>query len=292
MSLFDEADINKPSVYKIIAEARYSSGTVSLVGDVSQEDANITYKPKQFKPTNKNYSCCIIKANFANDIVKQFHYSGKVVSNSILHLGIFNINDELVGCLQFGYPMNGEKTASKISNQNPMLELNRMVMTDDEPRNAESQAISLSLKWLRANTNINYILSFSDGKESNCGYIYQATNWKYLGYALSSSFYDIDGVIMHSVSVWHKYKEKHKLRDKLTTHEIMGTEHQNISIITAKQHIYVMPVVKRVSFKHTEKAYPKVDTETPIIKRQWVYKHGVKDNTLIVYDDAKMESIL
>jgi len=69
--------------------------------------------------------------------------------------------------------MNGNKTASKITDSLPMLELNRMVMSDSEPRNAESQAIGLCNKLLKHNTDIQYLLSFSDGK------------------------------IVHNVTVWH-----------------------------------------------------------------------------------------
>ena len=82
-----------------------------------------------------------IDAKPAREIVKRWHYSGKVVANSKLHLGVFNLDGELVGCLQFGPPMNGAKTASKLSKEPEMYELNRMVMRDEEPRNSESMAI-------------------------------------------------------------------------------------------------------------------------------------------------------
>lgn len=47
-----------------------------------------------------------IEAKDAREIVKKYHYSGKVVSNSKIHLGLFR-DDILVGCLQYGPPMNG-----------------------------------------------------------------------------------------------------------------------------------------------------------------------------------------
>ena len=49
-----------------------------------------------------------------------------------------------------------------------MMELNRMAMTDEAPKLSESQAISLSLKYIkRFMPNIKWLLSFSDGKEGN-----------------------------------------------------------------------------------------------------------------------------
>lgn len=42
-----------------------------------------------------------IKSSVANPFVKEHHYSGKVVQNSNLHLGVFLDND-LHGVMQFG----------------------------------------------------------------------------------------------------------------------------------------------------------------------------------------------
>ena len=181
----------------------------------------------------------------------------------------------MVGCLQFGPPINGQKTATKISPVERMLELNRMVMRDEEPRNSESQAIGLCMKWMRNNTDIQYILSFSDGKEGNCGYIYQATNWKYLGFLLSDSFYELDGKYVHNVSVWHKYKEKHMYRHTHTTNEILCMHHNDVAKVTSKQHIYVFPLYRNVGFLLEEKPYPKKDVEVEILQRTFIKRNGI-----------------
>lgn len=241
---------------------------------------------------NKVYYVNEIDAKQAREIVKKYHYSGKVVSNSKIHLGIFSIDSGLlVGCLQYGPPMNGSKTSLKISPNKNMLELNRMVMADSEPRNAESQAISLCNKWLKSNTNVEYILSFSDGKENNVGYIYQATNWKYIGYLLSDSFYDLDGTIVHNVTVWHNYKEKHELRDTHTTDQILSYYFENISKITSKQHVYVFPLNHKVIFNHQEKPYPKMDTEIAILKRKWIRKNGKPHKELEIFTEESLKSV-
>ena len=59
-----------------------------------------------------------------------------------------------------------------------MYELNRMAMLDEAPKLCESQAIGLSIKWIRKHKpHIKWLLSFSDGKQGNVGIIYQATNY-------------------------------------------------------------------------------------------------------------------
>lgn len=227
------------------------------------------------KITNGHYTVLEITAEEANDVVIKFHYSGKVVPNSSLHLGILDQDKNLCGCLSFGPSMNQKSTPQKFTDAEGMFELNRMVMDDNQPRNSESQAIGLCVRWLKKyRKDIKWLLSFSDGKEGNVGYIYQATNWVYLGYLLSDSFYDLDGAIMHNVSVWHKYKEKHPDRDVKTTDEILCDNFTNISKLLSKQHVYVFPLHHRVAFKQERKPYPKLETEVPILRRTWIKRDG------------------
>lgn len=231
------------------------------------------------------YTVKEITAKEGGAIVKQFHYSKKVVSNSKLHLGVFeNETGRLVGCLQYGYPMNGAKTSTKISDDLRMYELNRMVLEDDQPRNSESMAIGLCNKWLKRFSDISWVLSFSDGKESNVGYIYQATNWDYLGYMVSDSFYCLDGVYKHSVTVRHNFKEKHPLRDTHTTDQIVCMNFEDVSKVKCKQHIYAFKIRKNVKFKFENKPYPKLETETPILSKKTLKQSGV------VLDKPKVEN--
>lgn len=241
----------------------------------------------------KNYTIKPVEKKHADSLVEDLHYSGKAVPNTQINLGVFDKDDIMVGCLQFGPPINGDKSASKISNETRMYELNRMVMNEDQPRNSESQAISLCMTWMRRNTDARYILSFSDGKQGNCGYIYQASNWKYLGYLLSNSFYDLDGDIVHNITLWHRYKEKHPLKDQHTTLEIACMHHKSVSRLLCKQHVFVFPLYKNVKFLHTTKPYPKKDKEVAVLSRTYYKKEGVLVDpyTTETYTDEVLQSI-
>jgi len=239
---------------------------------------------------NKNYYMIEIDAKSARELVKKYHYSGKVVPNSKLHLGVFDkANDELVGALQYGTPMNAKSTPQKLvkdSNQHEMLELNRMAMTDDSPKMSESQAIGLSIKYIkRFLPQIKWLLSFSDGKEGNVGTIYQATNWMYVGYRISDSFYDLDGQSMHAVQIWHKYKE-HDTTGK-TTNELLYEVFDNVSKIYSKQHIYIFPLVKNLDILLEKQTYPKRETEPTIIKQVYYKKNGTVLKKKLVIDYLK-----
>ncbi|MCP4987557.1 MAG: hypothetical protein GY928_16320 [Colwellia sp.] len=244
-------------------------------------------KNKHRSIVGKKYTVKEISGKEARAIVKLYHYSGKCVTNSNIHLGVYLLG-RLVGCLQFGPPMNGKKTISKLKCGNDLVELNRMVMDDEQPRNSESQAISLCLKYIKKHTSIECVLSFSDGKEGNVGYIYQATNWKYIGYMLSSSFYDLDGDIVHAITVWHRYKEKHADRYIKTTNEIVCDNFNSVSIITSKQHIYLFDVKKNASSFWDAKEYPKKDKEARVVKRKVLKENGATCSRVMTYVDEKL----
>lgn len=225
---------------------------------------------------NKYYFVHEIQSSIANDFIKKFHYSHKVVPNSKLHLGIFSkTNNKLDGVLSFGYPMNPKSTPQKIvknSNYTEMYELNRMAMDDNAPKCSESQAIGLCIKWLkRYQPEIKWLLSFSDGKEGNVGVIYQATNWVYLGYNVSDSFYQLDDQVMHNVQIWHKFKEGKP--DVNTMDEVYKT-FENVKKIKSRQYIYVYKLTdEALDYVHTPQPYPKKNTEPKIIQ-EIIYKEG------------------
>lgn len=224
--------------------------------------------------SNKHYICKDIDSKTANIFIKKYHYSGKVVSNSKLHLGLFR-GGVLLGVLSFGYPVNAKRTPNNIvagSTYNSMYELNRMAMHDDEPKFSESKAIGLCMKWIkRYHKHIDYILSYSDGKEGNIGTIYQATGWDYLGYMISDSFWELDNIIMHNVQVWHKFKEGKP--DTTETKELVK-HFENVAKIVSRQYIYVMPLKQLVYTRPIQK-YPKKETETMIELRILYKVNGV-----------------
>lgn len=222
--------------------------------------------------SNKHYTCRDIDSKVANEFIKKFHYSHKVVSNSKLHLGLFR-GETLCGVLSFGYPVNAKKTPNIIvagSTYNDMYELNRMAMHDDEPKFSESKAIGLCMKWIkRFHPHILYILSYSDGKEGNIGTIYQATGWDYLGYMISDSFWELDDIVLHNVQVWHKFKEGKP--DTTETKEVIKY-FENVSKIVSRQYIYVMPL-KKVTYTRAIQKYPKKETEV-MIESRIIYKEN------------------
>lgn len=141
-----------------------------------------------------------ISCREARKVILEKHYSHRFVNNSYVHLGVF-LDGAWVGVLQFGYALNPARAGKivKDTHQGEYLELNRMWLDDSAPRNSESQAISYSIKFIKlACPTVAWIQSFADERCGGLGVVYQASNFLYIGYHLTS-FYELDGETYHEM---------------------------------------------------------------------------------------------
>lgn len=129
---------------------------------------------------------CVVKvipASVANPFVRAHHYSGKVVSNSQLHLGVF-YQGGLHGVMSFGPSMDKRKVQGLVRNTgwSGFIELNRMAFDDVLPKNSESRCIAQAIRMIRKNApHIRWIVSFADGAQCGDGTIYRASGFKLTG---------------------------------------------------------------------------------------------------------------
>ena len=124
-----------------------------------------------------------ISASDASRIVKQLHYSGKVVQNSQLHLGVF-LNGRCGGAMQFGPSLDKRKIQPLVSKTlwNEFIELNRMAFADWLPRNSESRCIGYAMRWIRKTyPHIKWVVSFADATQCGDGTIYRASGFVLTG---------------------------------------------------------------------------------------------------------------
>lgn len=145
----------------------------------------------------KNLVVKLIDSKSANEIVKKYHYSGKVTQNSQLHFGVFK-NDILVGALQYGPSIDKRRMASSLGiGMNECLELNRMAISDVCGKNTESRVLGITLRMIKKKYPfIKCIVSFSDACQCGDGTIYRASNFKLIGYKKNTSLlYVPDGVV-------------------------------------------------------------------------------------------------
>ena len=149
-----------------------------------------------------------ISAQDANHFVRALHYSGKVVPNSQLHLGVY-WNDRLHGVMQFGPPLKKKNNINLISGTawNGFIELNRLAFDEQLPRNSESRAISVAMRLLKKHyPHIEWVLSFADGTQCGDGTIYRASGFVLTDIRHSKSLRrnPETGEVMHAMQAHHK----------------------------------------------------------------------------------------
>jgi hypothetical protein len=134
-------------------------------------------------PTAKDIVLQPISAKDANELVKRVHYSGKVVQNSQLHIGVF-LHGELEGAMQFGPSLDKRKIQGLVNGTlwHEFIELNRMAFSDALPRNSESRAISIAMKLLKKHApQVKWVVSFADATQCGDGTIYRASGFVLTG---------------------------------------------------------------------------------------------------------------
>jgi len=124
-----------------------------------------------------------IPAAQANELVKRVHYSGKVVQNSQLHIGVF-YDGRLEGAMQFGPSLDKRKIQGLVTGTawHEFIELNRMAFSEALPRNSESRAIAVAMRLLRKHApQVKWVVSFADGTQCGDGTIYRASGFVLTG---------------------------------------------------------------------------------------------------------------
>ncbi|MCB1719063.1 MAG: hypothetical protein KDK05_28330, partial [Candidatus Competibacteraceae bacterium] len=124
-----------------------------------------------------------INSKLANAFVKEHHYSGKVVNNSQLHIGVY-LHGILGGVMQFGPSLDKRKIQGLVEGTkwHEFLELNRMAFSDTLPRNSESRAIAIAMKLLKKHApQVKWVISFADATQCGDGTIYRASGFVLTG---------------------------------------------------------------------------------------------------------------
>lgn len=129
--------------------------------------------------TAKNIQIKVIDSASSRKIVERYHYSGKCTQNSQIHFGVF-LNGKLEGALQFGPSIDKRRMAQNLGiGFNESLELNRMAISDNCPKNSESRALGICLRLLKKTyPHLKIIISFADACQCGDGTIYRASGFK------------------------------------------------------------------------------------------------------------------
>tara|TARA_X000001388_G_scaffold53732_2_gene39341 strand:- start:40 stop:972 length:933 start_codon:yes stop_codon:yes gene_type:complete len=153
-----------------------------------------------------------IKKNIYEDWILHKHYAKRLCSVSYA-FGLY-INKVIEGVITFGMPPSSTLAESICGKEYAqyVLELNRLIINDNLPKNTLSQFVSKSINLLK---KPKIIVSFADPNMNHSGYIYQATNFLYTGQSSNVFQYiDKDGKEFHFRNIGH-YQKNNKLNVSL-----------------------------------------------------------------------------
>jgi len=215
----------------------------------------------EIKITSKNLGELIIKLinkQKAKDLIINNHYSKKwnnagfgLYNFGIFKKGFENENDCL-GVASYGYMKNCKAKVFYHPNSDAwMIELNRMWISDELGKNAESILISHSLKALKkCDPNIVAVQSFADGR-LGCGTIYKASNFRYFGKHKTIFLRNKrTGEITHQQNLTNTTSRSIYLRDNIAY--LLG-DFETFKVDTYR---YIFPLCKKFQFKTPQKPYP------------------------------------
>ena len=133
----------------------------------------------------------------AEYFIKKYHYSKIMPRITKYYLGFYK-NKELVGVVTLGYGTQPLQTIKKIFYKHEMiskdyLEIGKMCFIPqmNDTKSFGSQVMSMLVKWLKINlSEVLFLYTLADGIMGKVGYVYQASNFYYIGQFTTSVYMD------------------------------------------------------------------------------------------------------
>ena len=190
--------------------------------------------------------------------IEKHHYSHNINGiQSYHHFGLYTEGNfglpKMIGAMLYAMP-SMPATAAKYNPINPdkCFELRRLVCIDDTPTNTESYFIGKTLRWIRQNTDIEVIVSYSDLEQGHEGVIYKASNFHHLGNNGGGRVLMVDGKKFHARSM----NQKQKPYGRELKRRYQAGDEGIYYVDTKPKNIYVYYLSKKV-----KKKYLYVDSE-------------------------------
>ena len=153
-----------------------------------------------------NYTVRLVDRKEVRGFIETHHYSHNI--NGLMSSYCFAMYDDetMVGAMIYG--SLGMANAWKKYGDKPtdVLELRRLVLIDDTPKNSESYFIGHTLRWLKKNTTVKTVVSYADPNYGHAGTIYKATNFEHVGMTSPGRVIMFDGKKYHDKAIRTKYK--------------------------------------------------------------------------------------
>ena len=154
-----------------------------------------------------DYVVRAVERSEVRDFIERHHYSHNI--NGLMSSYCFAMYDQadaMVGAMIYGKLGMANAWKKYGDSIDEVMELRRLVLIDDTPKNSESYFIGRTLRWLKTNTEVKTIVSYADPNYGHSGIIYRATNFEHVGMTAPGKVIIWDGKKYHDKAIRTKYK--------------------------------------------------------------------------------------
>lgn len=144
------------------------------------------------------------------DFIEKHHYSHNINGLSSTYCFALMDGGNIVGAMIYGKLAMANQWKKYGEKEEDVLELRRLVLIDDTPRNSESFFIGRSLRWLKKNTQVKTIVSYADPNYGHTGIVYRASNFTCVGMTAPGRVIMWNGKKYHDKAIRTYYKGKLK----------------------------------------------------------------------------------
>jgi hypothetical protein len=201
-----------------------------------------------------NWSVRPIDNNTAQQMVVKHHYLHRKAPCSKA-FGLFDQAEQLRGVVLYGTPSSSALRAGIAGKEQAfnVIELTRLWIDDNSPKNSESYLIGNSLK----HCGKEIVVSFADTSQNHLGIVYQATNWLYTGLSAKRTDWTVEGIDKHG----------HTWADKYTASQMRELYGDRFTLVArSRKHRYIFINAKGLRRKellallrYKQEPYPKVE---------------------------------
>jgi hypothetical protein len=152
------------------------------------DSGSIPTSPHHFKIREGKFG------DFAH-LLRDYHYKRDNIGGGISHHLVLKYGIKTVGGAVIGKMRHSDKYSEKA------IELRRMVLHPDCPKNTASYFLSKIIWWLKNNTDISVVYTFADQTVGHKGTCYKAANFKFVKETKESKYVIWNGKRYHCRSL-------------------------------------------------------------------------------------------
>ena len=190
----------------------------------------------------KNLQVKLVEAKEIKELVERIHYSHSINGLKLSYcFGLYH-NEELIGGMIYGSLAMRNAYKPYSAEEKDIIELRRLAIIDNTPKNTESYFIGRTLRWLRKNTDIKKVISYADSYYGHEGTIYKASNFQLVGKTSSGKMFKWNNKLYHDKTIRTYYTNKagiKKLKPFAERLKIALENKEAETIITGSKNIFI-----------------------------------------------------